>query len=126
MENYLDKTVFPSEEKTILVTEDADYGGAHKYHFIESLGFNNGKAEYDFGRIQSIQFVKKNSDGSIIKGIQSEQLLIALIDRHKKLNDKYPSKDGAKAIKKMEEALECLEARVKERIERDVMGRLEK
>jgi len=126
MEKYLDKTVFPSEEKTILVTEDSDYDGAHKYHFIDSLGFNNGKTEYDYGRIQSIQFVKKNSDGSIVKGIQSEQLLIALIDRHKKLNDKFPSKDGAKAIKKMEEALECLEARVKERMERNVMGQLQK
>ena len=117
--------VFPSEEITIHVKEDDTYGGAHLYEFTESLGFNNGKADY-ISTKQRLQFVKKEEDGSMTAGIQSEQILIALIDRHKKLNDKFPSREGALAITKMEEALHWLEARVKERINRQVMGELKK
>lgn len=127
MENsYLKQTVFPSNEKTILVAQDEDYGGAHCYSFINSKGHQNGKPEYDFNGMQTIQFVQKNIDGSMTPGVQSEQLLIALIDRHKKLNDKFPSREGALAITKMEEALHWLEARVKERVSRGVMGDLKK
>ena len=123
MENfYLKKTVFPSNEKTILVVDDQEYRGAHRYLFINSLGPQNGQAKYDFESIQTIQFVKKNNDGTMTPGIQSEQLLIALIDRHKKLNNRFPSREGSIAITKMEEALQWLEARVKERTESGVMG----
>ena len=121
----LNKVVYPSDQKTITVATDDDYGGAHKYMFINSLGHQNGKPKYD-GSEQSIQFVKKDLDGSMIPGLQSEQLLIVLIDRHKKLNDKFPSREGALAITKMEEALHWLQARVTERIERGVMGDLKK
>jgi hypothetical protein len=62
----------------------------------------------------------------MVAGLQSEQLLIALIDRHKKLNERFPSREGALAITKMEEALQWLEARVRERTERGVMGDLKK
>ena len=117
--------VFPDIRPTVAVREDDEYGGAHEYQFQNSKGFNNGKAEYD-DSFQRINFVKKESDGSMTPGIQSEQLMIALIDRHKKLNDKYPSREGALAITKMEEALQWLEARVKERIRRGVMGQLKK
>lgn len=118
-------TVFPSTECTVVVEPDQDYGGAHKYHFTDSTGFKDGKANYVESK-QSIQFVQKNEDGSMTPGVQSEQLLIALIDRHKKLNAKFPSREGALAITKMEESLMWLEARVKERIARDVMGELKK
>lgn len=119
------KTVYPSDLKTISVREDDDYDGAHYYEFVNSIGFNKGEAEYVSTK-QSIQFVQKYEDGTITAGLQSEQLLIALIDRHKKLNAKFPSREGALAITKMEEALMWLEARVKERIERQVMGELKK
>lgn len=115
--------VFPSEEMTVSVKEDDTYGGAHYYAFKESLGFNNGQADY-VETSQAIQFVKKELTGEMTAGIQSEQLLIALIDRHKKLNAVFPSREGSLAITKMEEALQWLEARVKERINRDVMGKL--
>lgn len=117
--------VFPSNEFTVSVKEDDTYGGAHYYEFNNCLGFNNGVTEYTDGK-QAIQFIKKEEDGSMTAGIQSEQLLIALIDRHKKLNDKFSSREGALAITKMEEALHWLEARVKERIDRGVMGELKK
>jgi len=121
----LNVCVFPSGEKSVLVDidNDPDYNGAHRYQFKESLGFNNGKADYQ-DSYQSLYFIQKNLDGSITPGLQSEQLLICLIDRHKKLNEKFPSREGALAITKMEEALHWLEARVKERINRDVMGEL--
>jgi hypothetical protein len=123
----LNATVFPSTEKTISVEDstDLDYGGAHKYVFQNSRGFNNGQAEYEQST-QTIQFVQKDLDGNITPGVQSEQLLIALIDRHKKLNEKFASREGSLAITKMQEALSWLRIRVEERIERGVMGDLKK
>lgn len=117
--------VYPSKETTIAVAPDADYGGAHKYTIINSLGHVKGKPKYD-GSSQEIQFVQKDKDGDMTAGLQSEQLLLVLIDRHKKLNAVFPSREGALAITKMEEALHWLEARVKERTERSVMGDLKK
>ena len=70
--------VYPSEEKTVKVLEDDSYGGAHYYELSNCLGFNNGKTEY-VNTIQSLQFIKKEEDGSMTPGLQSEQLLIALI-----------------------------------------------
>lgn len=121
----LQKSVYPSNVKSISVEEDADYGGAHKYKFIDSLGHQEGKAVYADSS-QEIQFVQKNLDGTMTPGLQSEQLLICLIDRHKKLNDKFPSREGSLAITKMEEALHWLQARVEERVNRGVMGDLKK
>ena len=121
----LSRTVYPSDQQTILVSPDDTYGGAHEYQLEECLGFNNGKTEYQ-GTFQKISFVKKLDDGTMVAGLQSEQLLIALIDRHKKLNERFPSREGALAITKMEEALQWLEARVRERTERGVMGDLKK
>jgi len=121
----LQSPVFPSNKITIAARGGDEYGGAHEYHFQNCTGFNNGETGYH-NSFQRIQFVKKESDGSMTPGLQSEQLLIALIDRHKKLNNAFPSREGALAITKMEEALLWLNARVKERIDRGVMGKLEK
>ena len=122
----LDATVFPSDQKTIHVNEDDIYGGAHHYFIDHCYGFNNGKTEYDNNDGQELNFIKKLDDGTIIPGAQSEQILLVLIDRHKKLNERFPSREGALAITKMEEALHWLQARVKERIDRGVMGELKK
>lgn len=121
----LTKTVFPSEEQTIFVEEDDTYGGAHVYKFEESLGFNNGKAEYQ-GTYQTISFVKKEEDGTILAGLQSEQLLIALIDRHEKLNARFPSEQNVVFIEHLKAALSLQEDRVRDRINRGVMGELKK
>ena len=116
--------VYPSSETTVFVEDDEDYGGAHSYHFVNSLGHSDGKPVYVEGEpTVSIHFVKKEESG-MVAGLQSEQLLIALIDRHNKLNAKFPSIDGALAITKMQEALHWLQARVKERLDRGVMGEL--
>lgn len=116
--------VYPSSEVSVTTKVDKDYGGAHEYTFKNSLGHVDGKAVYE-DTYQTIHFVKKEESG-MVSGVQSEQLLIALIDRHKKLNAKFPSREGALAITKMEESLMWLERRVKERVERGVMGQLKK
>lgn len=118
-------TVYPSEEQTVFTTPDKEYGGAHKYELKNCLGFNNGKTEYDQS-FQSVQFIQKSDDGSIIPGVQSEQLVLALIDRHKKLNARFPSPQNEKMIKGLEMFIEACEERVKDRIDRGVMGDLKK
>lgn len=121
----IDGRVFPSEEKTVRVVDDADYGGAHTYHLQNCLGFNGGKTQYQ-SEGQAIQFIQKNEDGSVIPGLQSEQLVLMLIDRHKKLNRKFPSEQYYKMLQGLNLFLEACQERVEERIKKGVMGELKK
>lgn len=121
----LDFTVFPSKEKTILVEDDPIYGGAHKYGLINSVGFNNGKAEY-VESFQTIQFVQKNDDGSMIPGVQSEQLVYVILDRTRKLNERFPSPYNEKMIRGLEMFLAACQERIEDRMNRGVMGKLKK
>ena len=59
-------------------------------------------------------------------GLQSEQIVIALIDRTKKLNNVYPSLQNEKMIEGLQMFLDACQERVQERIERGVMGELKK
>lgn len=124
----LDFVVFPSTEKTISVEEDAIYGGAHRYEIANCRGFKNGNTEYDdpYYSKHTIQFIQKNDDGSIVPGVQSEQLVYVLLDRHEKLNARFPSAQNEKMIAGLRMFIEACEERVKERIERGVMGELKK
>lgn len=122
---HLNYYVFPSLERTIEVEEDEIYGGAHKYEIQNSIGFNNGVAEYVDSK-QSIQFVQKNDDGTMIPGAQSEQLAFILLDRVVKLNSRFPSEHNDKMITGLKMFIEACEKRVKERIDRGVMGDLKK
>jgi hypothetical protein len=121
----LDGTVFPSDAKTIQVEKDADYGGAHRYEIRNCLGFNNGVTEYVDSK-QVVQFVQKNEDGSMIPGLQSEQLVLMLIDRHQKLNNRYPSVQNEKMLAGLQMFLDACKERVEERMNRGVMGELKK
>ena len=121
----IDAKVFPSDEKTIHVTEDVDYGGAHKYTFNNCLGFSDGKTQYNESS-QTIQFVQKNKDGSMTPGLQSEQLVLALIDRQEKLNAIFPSPFNEKALVGLNMFLEAQRERVEDRMSRGVMGDLKK
>lgn len=123
--NIIKDTVFPSQEKTIAVEKDPEYDGAHMYIFKNCKGFNNGQTEYAHSK-QTIQFVKKDNDGAIIPGLQSEQLVIALIDRHKKLNARFPSPQNEKMIQGLEMFMEACRERVMDRMGRGVMGDLKK
>lgn len=117
--------VYPSEERTISVVEDETYGGAHCYVIRECLGFKDGATQYT-NTEQVIRFVRKNDDGTMMPGLQSEQLVLALLDRHEKLNARFPSEQNAKMIAGLRMFLEACEGRVKERMERGVMGELKR
>jgi hypothetical protein len=118
-------SVFPSDEISVWVLPDEDYGGAHEYYFMSSLGHVDGQPVYKDGEVSRISFVKKEESG-MVAGLQSEQLLIALLDRHRKLNAKYPSSNGEMMILHIERALLSLKARVQDRLSRGVMGELKK
>lgn len=123
---YLDGVVFPSEERTMAVQANDGYDGAHRYYLTNSLGFNNGQAEYTPGEGQVIQFVMKLEDGTIVPGAQSEQIVLMLLDRHEKLNAKFPSEQYAKMKAGLEMFLEACKERVEARMSRGVMGELKK
>lgn len=121
----LDYTVFPSEEKTISVVEDNTYGGAHVYSINECLGFNNGTTDYT-SSVKEIRFIKKEDNGEISQGFQSEQLVYVLLDRAVKLNNRFPSAQNDKMIAGLQMFLDACKERVEERIARGVMGELKK
>lgn len=121
----LDATVFPSKERTIAVEPDDIYGGAHRYIINHSLGYDSTGAVYTKDT-SVIQFVRKNDDGTIVSGLQSEQVVLALLDRTKKLNGRFPSEYNKKMIEGLEMFLEACKDRVQDRIDRGVMGKLEK
>lgn len=117
--------VFPSDVETISVDHDELYGGAHRYHAQNCLGFNNGVTEYT-NEVQTIQFVQKADDGKVTPGLQSEQLVIILMDRAVKLNARFPSPQNQKMIEGLGMFLDACQERVQERMSRGVMGELKK
>lgn len=58
-----------------------------------------------------------------VNGVTNEALLAILIHRTKFLNDKFPCRENALAITKMEEALTWFEKRTADRMERNVEGK---
>lgn len=124
MKKILDLKVYPSKELTISVEEDKDYGGAHEYSMRNSVGFNG--MPYYVESEQTIRFVQKNLDGSMTPGIQSEQLVLILLDRTKKLDAAFPSDQNKKMIEGLEMFLEACKERIDDRISRGVMGELKK
>ncbi|CAL1518189.1 hypothetical protein [Chitinophaga sp. MM2321] len=121
------RPVFPSSQVSVWGTSEEAYNNdvAHQFKLKNCLGFHEGQTVYD-DTFQEIQFVQKNEDGTMIPGLQSEQLLRALIARHKSMNAKFPSREGSLAITHMEAALLFLQERIAERMDRGVMGQLAK
>ena len=121
----LDAAVYPSEVKSISVAHDDTYGGAHSYCFQKSAGFENGQTKYVDEHVV-VSFLQKDTDGTMKPGILSDQLVLALIDRHKKLNAIFPSAHNEKAIAGLQQFLDAQKERVDERMNRGVMGELKK
>jgi hypothetical protein len=119
--------VYPSEEETVfsISPEGDEYGGAHLYLLRNNLGFSEGKSNYDKS-ITPIRFVEKKQTGEMIPGIQSEQLVIALVDRIKKLNAKFPCDENDEQVACLEGYLAACQKRIDNRINRGVMGDLKK
>ena len=123
----IEAKVFPSDENTISVHHEDDvYGGAHLYSIRNCAGFNDGKTQYMPHGTQEIQFVHKADDGTITPGLQSEQIVLMLMDRQQKLNDRFPSGFNTKALEGLQMFLDAQRQRVEDRINRGVMGDLKK
>ena len=123
----IDAAVFPSQDCTITVKDDATYGGAHEYCLIESLGFDPARGgAVHAGTTQTIRFVHKPDEGPMQAGLQSEQLALVLLDRCQKLDARFPSEHNAKMIAALDMFLEACKERVEERMFRGVMGQLAK
>lgn len=118
-----DLTVYPSKTETIEVIPDDGFNGAHRYRARMCAGFVNGKTTY-VDATDTIQFVHKHEDGTITPGWQSEQLVLILLDRVKKLNEKFPCEQNAKQVEALEAYLDACKERIDDRINRNVMGDL--
>ena len=122
-----DLTVYPSLQPTIEVIPTDGYNGAHRYRLQLCAGFDSKKNTHNYiDKTTTIQFVQKNDDGSVTPGLQSEQLALILLDRVKKLNERYPSEQNDKQIEGLTMYLQACKDRVEERIKRGVMGELKK
>lgn len=73
-----DLPVYPSKTETIEVLPDDGFSGAHKYRARMCAGFVNGKTKY-VDATDTIQFVHKKEDGTVIPGWQNEQLVLMTI-----------------------------------------------
>lgn len=92
----------------------------HKY---ELKGFENPQ------NVQEIQFIEKipvegTTDLQTLNdGTTNEEILEMLIDRMKYLQGKFPCKENAMVITKLEESLMWLEKRTSDRKKRNVEGK---
>lgn len=126
-EVYVDlRPTFPSSFVSVKGLKEPDYDEpAHKFIVTPSLGFENGESVWALGGQMTLQFVKKLEDGTVIPGLQTEQLLRITLMRHTAFQKKFPSKENACFITHIQEALFWLQERVQERIDRGVMGKLQ-
>jgi hypothetical protein len=125
MLHKLEVSVYPSDVHSISVRNDDTYGGAHTYCFQKSAGFENGETKY-VADYAFLSFVQKDTDGTMKPGLLSDQVVLALIDRHQKLNAVFPSAHNEKAIAGLQQFIDAQKERVDERISRGVMGELKK
>ena len=70
----------------------------------------------------ALWFVKMDETGSYHNGSTNEEVLAALIDRMKYLNNKFPCRENSIVITKLEESLMWLEKRTADRVARGVEG----
>jgi hypothetical protein len=117
--------------------------GCHTYYLLDCLGWDNEKGKTAFvienctdpGNnvvvngdlcIQAIRFVQKSTDGSLMPGVTSEQLLNLLEHRHVQMNVAFPSGQNQEFLMHIRAARDLLAERVKDRVNRGVMGDLKK
>ena len=96
-------------------------------HTYELSNFENKDAEG-----QTLQFIHKEpiTEGSaelrtVADGTTNEELLDVLIDRLNFLQSKFPCRENAIVITKLEESLMWLNKRTADRVKRNVEGRNE-
>ncbi len=95
---------------------------------VKAINFFDGKNEgcvYQINHGDTHHDLKFQTGGvsdSGVNGLTNEALLAIVIHRTNSLNDKFPCKENACAITKMQEALMWFESRTKQRIDRGVEG----
>ena len=94
----------------------------YKGHRYKLESFNSKE------HVQVIQFIQKElkEDGSfelITDGTTNEEILRMLIDRMKSLQEKFPCRENAIVITKLEESLMWLNKRTADRTVRGVEGK---
>lgn len=87
-------------------------------------------ASFESGPPQVLQFIEKipasDQSGQLITvndGTTNEEVLRVLIDRMQYLNGKFPCRENALVITKLEESLMWLNKRTADRVARSVEGR---
>jgi len=115
--------VYPSDEASVWVDTEDRYDGAHCYTLRNYLAFQQGKPVYT-DTYSELVFAYKNADGEPEEGWLSEQLLLVLLDRHRKLERAFPHPTYHKLRAGLEMALEAQRERVDDRVRRGVMGEL--
>lgn len=116
--------VYPAQTPVIGVVVEPKYKGAHTYVFRETTG-RGPKGNMYVTSEQKIQFVYGIDDENTVPGITSEQLILALLDRHIKLNTVYPTAQNEKFIVGLQMCLQAQKERIDERTERNVIGTLQ-
>lgn len=76
--------------------------------------------------IYHLKFQKGAEKEVGLNGVTSEALIAILINRTKTLNTKFSCKQNGEAIESLEKALESLQARTKDRVDRKVEGKMKK
>ena len=97
---------------------------------VEGHNYELGNFENKEQKGQTIQFIQKEpiTEGSTVlktvaDGTINEEVLAMLIDRMNYLQGKFPCRENAIAITKLDEALLWLNKRTSDRIKRGVEGK---
>lgn len=122
------QAVFPATEPSVycaIPKEKDRYGGAHTYLFKKCMGYNESLQKVIYlDDCVEINFVQKLESGETAPGLQSEQLIIALLDRTIKLNEAYPHAYNHEMIAGLQHYLNACKKRINDRLSRGVMGQL--
>lgn len=96
-------------------------------HLYELDMFESATDDKGNQRVQFIEKVPVSSDSTELEtknnGTTNEEVLEMLINRMQYLQGKFPCRENAVAITKLDEALMWLEKRTKDRIKRNVEGK---
>ncbi|MFX0547920.1 ABC transporter ATPase [Hathewaya histolytica] len=113
----------------IFAVDEGGNGGAnHEYVIYEDVLIDSTTSKHEMRVMSKIQFQNgaRNEEGSI-HGVIDSDLLEIVRDRLKAFQaGPFSSEYNAHALKHIEEALHCMNARVEDRIKRNVFGRNEK
>ena len=115
---YKIKPVYPETEVSVGCLDET----GHIYVLQNFKGYQKGYSN----NAVTLSFIKKLENGTLVEGLQSEQLVEMLIHRTTLLNNKFSSPQFPKMIQGLEMFLEACKERVDDRVNRGVMGELKK